>query len=245
MSDFAVKRRSLNTIHTYSGTYELYGTASKGYMILKDSGTLTFKTRKEVDVFLLGGGGAGCKHYDYGWGGAGGSGYTKTILARNITAGDVTVTIGAGGVGGTSGQSRPFTANSGGYTQFGDSASDKANGGLGGVFNKSVQNRGGDGGSGGGGGAWNENENETPGGAGGTNGSDGANGLGDGGTGQHTTTKAFEGDVAPFDNMLYATGGSGLISGTAGAANTGDGGSSGYSYYPSGGSGVCIVRWGY
>lgn len=198
------------------------------------SGTLTFTKLNgwngQLDVFLVGGGGAGGNGvWANGYvqpdqrGGGAGAGYTMTKTGVSVTINTpYSINIGAGaaapwtdpkenGSAGGDTSAFSFTAKGGGAPQGGSGA----NGGSGG------------GNSG--------HEGATDGG-GGTN----------AGAGQGTTTREF----GESTGKLYATGGSG-VSKKNGQANTGDGGSGGkYSETSngtapsggSGGSGIAIIR---
>lgn len=238
-------------------------TTAKGSQTFTSSGTFTVPAAvRTIDIFVVGGGGSGghCNGYSSqgnktNAGGAGG-GYTATKKAYAVTPGQTfAVTVGAGG---------PYTSGSsatGGTTSFGSILSaNGGNGGQGGRVAGSV--KGGDGGSGGGGAGGSGSYATYA--KGGSDGSDGVTGKsGTPGKGQGTTTRAF----GESSNTLYAGGGGGYNSSssggggaggdggggaarTNGTANTGGGGgASGYkgSSYAAGagGSGVCIVRWGY
>ena len=243
-------------------------TKAKGTKTFTSSGTFTVPANvTSIDIFCVGGGAGGypTEHAMTGQGGGGG-GYTATKKAYKVTSGQTfAVTVGAG----MSGSSR------GGTTSFGSvlSAGGGYAGGYDKDNGYEARGRGGDGGSGGGtspnsygwaGGSDGSNEvnpdskvygqgqgtttrafGESSGTlyAGGGGGSyrhssngcfNGAGGAGGGGAGAHYTDK---------------------IEASAGSANTGGGGGAGiwagvYSAernYPSqsGGSGICIVRWGY
>lgn len=240
----------------------------KGTQTFTSSGTFTVPAGvTSIDIFVLGGGAAGGGSSDLegeypAAAGGGGGGYTNTIKSYSVTPGQTfSVTIGAGGAAASPGWG---TGGTGGTTSFGSVIS--AGGGYGGEGGSQDQQRkGGSGGSGGGG------STHATGYAGG---SDGGNGNGNtgyhaGGSGQGRTTRAF----AESSNTLYAGGGGGgpgRWSGTraaggaggggmggnlnvgpgSGSANTGGGGGGGGSsgswcYGGNGGSGICIVRWGY
>lgn len=197
------------------------------------SGTLTFTKLNgwngQLDVFLVGGGGAGGNGvWENGYvqperrGGGAGAGYTATQSSVSVAVNTpYVISIGAGATA-------PFT-------------DPKENGSAGGdtsAFSFTAKGGGapknGAGGNGGSGGGNSDYEGATDGG-GGTN----------AGTGQGTTTREF-GESA---GKLYATGGSG-VSKKNGQANTGDGGSGGKfaeisgttASGGSGGSGIVIVR---
>lgn len=198
------------------------------------SGTLTFTNLNgwdgKLDVFLVGGGGAGGNGvWSNGYvqantrGGGAGAGYTTTKAGVSVSVNtSYTISIGAGAAA-------PFT-------------DPKENGLAGGATSAfSVTAKGGgapSGGAGGNGGSGGGNTNYE----GATNGSGGTNA----GTGQGTTTREF----GESSGKLYATGGSG-VSKKNGTANTGDGGSGGkyadtsggtVASGGSGGSGIVIIR---
>lgn len=235
---------SFNTIpeFTYTGDYEIVNdsdepiTVSQGNWKIRflTSGTLTFTNLNGaeggIDVFLVGGGGAGGNGvWDNGYvqpdqrGGGAGAGYTTTKTGVSVTINTpYSINIGAGaaapwrdpkenGSAGGDTSAFSFTAKGGGAPQGGSGAN---------------------GGSGGG----------NSGHEGATNGGGGTNA----GAGQGTTTREF----GESTGKLYATGGSG-VSKKNGQANTGDGGSGGkYNETSngtapsggSGGSGIAIIR---
>ena len=240
---------------TYDGDYVI---RDDGVVELLTSGTLVFLNPAVIDIFCVGGGGAGgvgSYYNDILGGGGGAGGYTRTIL-RQAVSGNINVTIGAGAAS---------NAKNGGMTSFGSILS--ANGG-----NSAVSSgKGGNGGSGGGGGVSNDPNY----GKGGSDGSAGENGLpssSKGGTGQGNTTREF----GESTGKLYAGGGGGgrylygriVVSmggaggggngaadayqkkqpAAAGVANTGGGGGGGTSYTgrdqpgAAGGSGIVCFR---
>lgn len=238
-------------------------TKPQGQQIFTESGTFTVPANvTSIDIFCVGGGGSGghsnstSSQGNKTNAGGGGAGYTATKKGHAVSAGQTfAVTIGAGG---------PHTSGSssvGGTTSFGSVLSATGgNGGQGGKVSGSV--KGGDGGSGGGGAGGSGSYATYA--KGGSDGSDGVTGKsGTPGKGQGTTTRAF----GESGGTLYAGGGGGhntSSSGgggaggdggggaarTNGTANTGGGGgASGYSGSSvksgAGGSGICIVRWGY
>lgn len=185
---------------TYTGRYNQ---RDDGVVELLTSGTLVFLDPAVIDIFCVGGGGAGDSGESAGGtnrypGGGGAGGYTNTVKNRNVS-GSINVTIGAGG--------QSARAN-GMATSFGDIT---ANGGGGGTNKTSGSNyrlgNGGNGGSGGGGAVQSNSDY----GAGGSDGDDGENGYpsvtisGYHGTGQGATTREF-GEAA---GKLYAGGGGG------------------------------------
>jgi hypothetical protein len=232
-----------------------------GETVFTTSGIFTVpKGVKSIDVFCVGGGGAGgpqhsyyngaYQEYEAGYGG--GAGYTKTINGIAVTPGQqISVTVGAGGYfqydntikssyGGGSTSIGSFCAASGGYRGFTYSAAYDAKFGYGG--------------SGGGKGAnYYYSSGYNYGGLGGKDGADGSGGTYSYGfgKGQGTTTRYF----GESSGTLYSTGGCGSGapgSWAGGGANTGDGGRGG-SYNldvtngnipgENGGSGVAIIKW--
>lgn len=237
--------------YTYTGSSTLStGVDSDGNptweLKLLTSGTLNIKEMLTPiqDVFLVGGGGGGATGRS-GGGGAGGGGYTYTALNFDIPFGaDKQAIIGAGGVGGNDDTSTEAT--DGGTTSlFGLSAAGGKAGSPRPLIGEGGPN-GGDGGSGGGAGGLDSAYDHTI--------------VGNGGTGQGTTIRAF----GESTGTLYAGGGGGgnaLISNTtfdrsisSGEVNTGGGGAGGasnqstsssrqYDYAGSaGGSGIIILR---
>ena len=192
---------------TYTGTYNV---REDGVIELLTSGTIVFLNPATIDLFLVGGGGAGGRIYNpsYG-GGGGGGGYTKTLRKVSVT-GSYPVVIGNGAVAST-GQS--MGAAQGGASSFGNLASVDGGYSATTTYNgDSVKISGAKGGSGGGGGM----NGDTPGSGYGIGGSDGSNGghgsYSDtaGGTGQGFTTREF----GEATGKLYAGGGGGGNSGT-------------------------------
>ena len=224
----------------YTGTYELIDDGRGNWRIkFLTSGLFTPLVDMVVDVFLVGGGGAGgyrsgtittSAHLS-----GGGGGYTKTVKSVQLNKGDqCNIDIGAGGTNGTAG----------GTTEaFGE----VANGGMPGDFSTTASSTpGGAGGSGGGGAS---RYSSTLPGAGGSDGTDGAaSGSTSGGKGQGTTTREF----GETTGDLYAGGGGGRNeAGTSsgGAGGGGDGGvdaeastGGGGGARKSGGSGIAIIR---
>ena len=243
---------------TYTGDFEIVNDSDEPITTSQDnwkirfltSGTLTFTklngAENGIDVFCVGGGGAGGNWCSGGSDGSGGcGGYTKTSKNVSVTTGNgYSIVIGAGGVCPTVENS---IGKSGGKTSaFGKSA----NGGSGG--HAWADSTPGSGGSGGGSG----NEDKTQGGNGGSDGGNGGSGNWSGGNGQGTTTREF----GETSGKLYAGGGGGSWYGVGGAgggaaygnsakANTGGGGGGGYNATGvkttvggSGGSGIVIIR---
>lgn len=222
---------------TYTGSYkivndaddEITASADNWKIRLLTSGTLTFSTLNGaadgIDVFCVGGGGAGTNYEgaNEGEGGAGGGGggYTKTQKGVSVKTGATyAVQVGGGGSMSGGGTTNAFGVSAGG-------------GGIG------LNQNGGAGGSGGGGGKS-------------AGGSDGGNGgsyyYGSfqyiGGKGQGSTTREF----GESTSTLYAGGGGGNEGaggagggGTngAGVVNTGGGGGGRLN---AGGSGIVIIR---
>lgn len=185
---------------TYTGTYNI---RKDGVVELLTSGTIVFLEPKVIDVFMVGGGGAGSVTYasgTYGAGGGGG-GYTRTVKRFNVTANtSYSITIGEGG---------KYNQSTNSYTPAGASAFDtlSANGGNNGQYIQSLASysyTGAAGGSGGGGGVTSNSDY----GAGGHDGNDGESGYPTaraGGNGQGYTTREF----GEATGKLYAGGGGG------------------------------------
>lgn len=191
---------------TYTGDYNV---RDDGVVELLTSGTIVFLAPAIIDIFCVGGGGAGNsgKSTDpttsnMGYGGGGG-GYTRTVRSVNVAANtSIPVTIGAGGI--------PFLLGgsgagvSGGETTFGTFASAKGGKGKQSVDEQTSRVFGNNGGSGGGGGVKSNSDY----GAGGYDGNKGESGYptsNQGGTGQQYTTREF----GEAGGKLYAGGGGG------------------------------------
>lgn len=214
--------------HTrYNSTHPTKGTP-RFYAILRTSGTFTLDMEEALDVFLCGGGGSGLPEvetnivaYIYWYGSGAGGGRTTTF--RNVPVKSsvaVAVTVGAGGsaiiggIGGTGGTSYFGSYSVAGGTGSGSSKITPSS------TNTFIDNNlGFPGGSGGGG---------TQGGNGGYNGASGGSGdVCSGGSGQGTTTRAFGGDISPFNTMYYGPGGGASSSTSSGSGGTGGGGKGG------------------
>ncbi len=234
-----------------SGLCSFSGSISGNWQLRITGSTIVrFRSQEQIDIFVVGGGGAGSSG---GYGGSGGcSGFTKTLRGQTVK-GDYNVTIGAGGA---------RNSASGSSTSFGSLVT--ANGGGGGQY--SGHCRGGSGGGGGGGGSYagGAGSNGSDGGPGGTYCSDYTceNKRYDGvGYGQGTTTRAFGestgelfagggGAAGGNDGNASASGGSGGggaggWGGASGRANTGGGGGGCANWScgaGSGGSGIALLR---
>lgn len=245
---------------TYTGDYEIVNdsdepiTVSQGNWKIRflTSGTLTFTNlngaENGIDVFLVGGGGAGGQWCNGGSDGSGGNGgYTKTSKGVTVTAGTAyNIVVGAGAASQTV---ENANGKPGGKTSaFGVTV----DGGDGGTAWQSEEGRINKGGSGGGSG----NSDGNTGGNGGSDGANGGSAYWSGGTGQGTTTREF----GETGKRLYSGGGGGSWNGKGGAgggadagksasANTGGGGGGGYNSSEAsvtnggkGGSGIVIIR---
>lgn len=186
---------------TYTGDYVV---RKDGVVELLTSGTIVFLEPKVIDVFMVGGGGAGrsdVPSYALNGFGGGGSGYTRTIKRLSINANaQFPVTIGAGGNYATkagSGSGGPGGASA--FNTF------TVNGGAAGGSGTTGNTAGGDGGSGGGAGVYSSSDY----GSGGSDGNSGEKGNDTGtkrgGVGQHFTTREF----GETTGKLYAGGGGG------------------------------------
>lgn len=176
---------------TYTGDYVV---RKDGVVELLTSGTIVFLEPRVIDVFMVGGGGAGATNA-YGnfiGGGGGGGGYTRTVRELAVNANtNYVVTVGAGQV--------PKSSGSGGTSAFGNH---EVPGGLGGGNARNDYICAGYvGGSGGGGFA----NSYSDGGVGGSDGGAGEAASYAGGGGQGFTTREF-GEPA---GKLYAGGGGG------------------------------------
>lgn len=263
---YAVKDNA-EWVHT--STYTATATTTKGQQTFTSSGIFTVPYGvRSVDMFCVGGGGGGGNgtsvSNNYA-GGGGGGGYTTTQKSISVTPSQqIVVTVGAGGAAASNGGNSYFTIGGTNYCV--------ANGGVKGEngYRESFGGSGGSGGSGGGGSAYRSSSSMAA-GAGGSNGGDGISGGSTKGFGQGSTTRAFgessntlyagggggggNGQVANSERALGGSGGGGnggdaLNGGSAGTTNTGGGGGGGYTYTSggpgfAGGSGICIIRWGY
>lgn len=251
---------------TYTGEYNV---RDDGVVELLTSGTLVFLSPAVIDIFCVGGGGAGrfTSYFNERGYGGGGGGYTKTVKKINVSnAYQVTIGDGATPTNATGQGAR------GGTTSFGSLIS--AEGGYTGT-SSGYMTDGSAGGSGGGGGVASNSDY----GMGGTDGGNGEAGYGvvgslNGGAGQASTTREF----GEENGKLYAGGGGGgryMVSSTpvvsmggpggggagawtgnvyrtyqaagAGGANTGGGGGGGavganQPWGGAGGSGICCFR---
>ena len=207
----------------YTGDYT---TRTDGVVELRSSGIFTSLQQQPVDVFLVGGGGAGRAHGGAYGSAGGGGGFTLTSTILLSERAEYEVTIGAGGADIGVSSSIDY-ASSGGTTSFGVLT---VAGGTGGRYqyrNGGTRHDGGNGGSGGGASA-----------KGGVDGSAGNLGQDSGaivGTGQGTTTREFGeatgklysgGGTAVYNGTTVSSGvdGGGGASNSAGTPNTGGGG---------------------
>lgn len=260
---YAIKN---NAEWVHATTYTSAAKTVQGTQVFTSSGIFTVPDGvRSIDIFCVGGGGAGCNLSDNLQNGGGGGGYTATKKGYAVTPGQ-TYAVTIGGQGGT--------------TSFGNVLS--AEGGK----TPTALSTGGNGGSGGGAALLSSLTKYSWGNQGGSDGSDGLKGyggssggssseMGTPGKGQGTTTRAFGdasgtvyaggGGGASFGDTAngYAQGGFGgggaggygyrdsgttyRYGGVAGSANTGGGGGGGYSVYGpgAGGSGICLIRYGY
>lgn len=184
---------------TYSGDYVV---RKDGVVELLTSGTIVFLEPKVIDVFMVGGGGAGGvgQLNAYRGLGGGGGGYTRTVRKVSVTPSTgYPVTVGSGGVA-TNNVTQPTNGGASAFGSFGVS------GGISAVLASSSSahtSNGGAGGNGGGGGVYSNSDYGT-GGSNGEAGEQGTNGA-YGGAGQGFTTREF-GEAA---GKLYAGGGGG------------------------------------
>lgn len=227
----------------YTGTYDSFGDASQGYLVLKTSGTLTIKGT--VDLCLVGGGGKGYKGWITGSiksGGAGGcGGYVENFISQELN-GDYSVTIGAGSstegaAGGATQIGSSYTANggnSGGATVY-NGANGRGLSGYGAYTNDGATHKVGGNGEDGVF-PWNDSTNFS---------GNRVSGCGGGGAASPTYTQGSGGAGGGGDGGGYNA------LGNSATENTGGGGG-GSSYQKrttgnggNGGSGVVFVRWGY
>ena len=254
-------------------TYTATVATTKGQQTFTASTIFTIPAGvRSIDLFCVGGGaggGGGDGLAPTNAGGGGGAGYTTTQKNISVTPGQqINIIVGAGGTGGNwingSGVS-----NAGGLSKVTINGQDYciANGGS------VAFGAGSKGGSGGGGGGRMTSGTSQSAGNGGSNGSNGFEGYDYGGAGQGTTTKAFGessntlyagggggGGNGQRDNSWRGFGGAGGggngadamgNAGSNGTPGTGGGGGGGYQYGRNpgsgyaGGSGICLIRWGY
>ena len=221
-------------VFTQSGTYaagstfSLYGIAAEGAayatggMVTSDSqyyyhtftstGAFVPKQSLTCDVLAIAGGGGG----GYQQAGGGGAGGLLAFTSQSVTATSYTVTVGAGGAGGTS---FPTRGTNGLDSQFGALTLVKGGGGGGVGSTTAPNNAGRDGGSGGGGG----NPD-----------------VGTGAAGSPTSGQGFAGGTGSSDNATYRNSGGGGGAGGAGVSatsavtvGTGGAGTSAYSDWAS------------
>lgn len=167
---------------TYTGNYNV---RDDGVVELLTSGTITFLNPAVIDVFCVGGGGAGGTHNmtQNASQAGGGGGYCSTALSKKVS-GSYQVTVGNGGIPGR-------TPTNGETTSFGEIVT-----ASGGFTPEYPGSKGGNGGSGGG----------VARGTGGSDGSDGGpQGAANVGKGAHVTTREF----GELTGKLYAGGGGG------------------------------------
>lgn len=201
----------------------LYSDATYNYHVFDSSGffTITGGT-KTCDILLVAGGGGG----GYDQGGGGGAGGMYSLTSQTLIAGTNTVTIGAGGVGGSaSGSIKP---TNGGDTTFGNFPV-AIGGGRGGRYGETGGNGGSGGGESGGGNGFGSGTSGQ-GSSGGDSGWYGAGGGGKSAAGANTPTQNGA-------NPGAGAGGAGATSVISGGAVTGRGHLSGGSYYFAGGGG--------
>lgn len=197
------------SLPTYTGSMQIVKVANgKYYAILKTSGTLRFPFGMMLDVFLVGGGGAGSRGArasfsggDFHYGGSGGGGgYVNNVYGITASASE-NVIIGDGGLGETTG--------GGGVTRFGVYS---VSGGSPGIrASRPVLASGGNGGSGGGpGGFWRSEFSAAPG-----NGGSGGGGAGasqSGGIGNNgVVNTGGGGGGGGEDTGIGGSGGSGVV----------------------------------
>lgn len=234
-------------LFSYSGAYIIVNESDNQWKIkFLTSGTLIIDrlngAKNGIDLFLVGGGGAGGYGYkNFAQGAGGGGGYTLSVANVSIETGTAySIEIGAGAIG--VGRDVPTEAERGSHTcpPRGGTSSAFGYEALGGYSGSCYRpySWGGNGGSGGGG--WYADTDVR--GSGGTNGQAGDT---QGGSGQGTSTREFYGIDGDNTATLYSSGGN-AGNKANGLANTGDGGSGGFAnnneYGGDGGSGIVIIR---
>lgn len=264
---YSHKNRSNIPKVSYTGQYNFVDDGTTHWRLeLLSSGNLSFDIPVTVDAFLVGGGGGGGgrkgSSSSYSGAGGGGGGYCKTWNGISYAENqNITVTIGAGGDGGTTSGT---SGSKGGTTAFGELAVDGGNGG--GASTSTTGGNGGGGGSGGGGGGAKDKEGLN-GGTAGNDGaaknvtSDGVSGRGQVNTGSQTIADTYKRmptyEFYEIDNDAsvpsYGAGGKGgngnsSSNGANGTANSGNGGNGANCNTSTsrsggkGGSGVVILR---
>jgi len=232
-------------------------------IVFPDPGTFTFTVTsgpRDVVIFLIGGGGSGSNRLQGGGGGGGQFGFTPPVT---LTAGDYTITVGAGGAavievgdGNDGGLSRVLgvyevVGGEGGIGGSGGESGSGTDGGLpgdnsGGGGGGEVAGQAGSGPTGGNGGTGDifpysgyPSGAVAGGGGGAGNGGDGVvvpnGGSGSGGGGNG----GDGGDIGTFTTIRFPA------EAQAGTANTGGGGGGGWNGMGSGagGSGVVVIRF--
>jgi hypothetical protein len=135
--------------YTAGSLISVVGTPNVYYLDVTGTSTIDFNAATKVDVFMIGGGGGGGRVH----GGGGGAGaYYKTSTPIDVVTGRLTINIGAGGAGGTTGDARNGDPT---FIQSGTSdylSLRVAGGGAGGYGGGTSGTAGSNGGSGGGGG---------------------------------------------------------------------------------------------
>ena len=222
---------------TTSGIYTIYKFTGSGTIVLGKAGL--------CDALVVGAGGSG----GYGQaavqeGMGGGGGAVQSFTNFYVSSGTLTVTVGAGGVNGTTGTNSKL---SGTITNIncGGGGGGSASGGIG----KGGANGAGGNNSSSGQGYLISQGFPTDGFNGGTTGSafGGGGGGGAGGAGSSTTAGVGLANSITGSSVTYCAGGTGQTgASTPGAANSGNGGagrsSGGNAWGGNGGSGVVIVR---
>ena len=218
--------------YSYTGTYDPYGDASQGYLVLKTSGTLTIKGT--VDLCLVGGGGKGYGNNDNDAGGGGGAGGYVTNYTAQKLSGSYSVTIGEGAstqgvAGGQTSIGTTFTADGGTSATGSAGAVGRGAGGKGGTSTAAVAGEAGVY-------PWGDSTNFA---------SHQISGCGGGGS-------RYDAGFGPKAGSAGGGGSGGdRGEGVAGGTNKGGGGGGAGAVYNkryaggNGGSGVVFVRWGY
>ena len=129
------------TLLTYTGSnFQINGLSTNtapasNSQAFTSSGTFTVPAGvyhlKEVTVWGAGGGGGGSSGTNSSSSGGGGGGYAKAYAVACVPGQTITVTVGAGGVGGTG----PAYGSDGGTSTFGSTSPVSATGGGGGSYN--------------------------------------------------------------------------------------------------------------
>jgi hypothetical protein len=238
----------------------VYIDATQGWLAYAGFNTVNPTQSFNLDLLIVAGGGGGGADSTFGgggWkGGAGGAGGYLEQSTRVVSAGAYTVTVGSGGVAGSSAGASGGTGNT---SVFSTSTALGGGAGAGSAGNNtSAGNPGGSGGGGSGGlSGSSSGGSATQGNSGGATGygfagggsgyavAGGGGGAGGAGTGSVSSGGGGTGRTSAITSITYAAGGA-VAGGVAGTANRGNGGSGGAGNGAvgyAGGSGVVVFKY--